>query len=195
MGSDWQQRYEANDTPWDKGEPSPGLMEFLEKFRLTGRVLVPGCGAGHDVRAIARQGGNEVVGMDIAPGAAQVAARHDNPPNCTFETADFLDLPAPHRQSHDWVWEHTLFCAINPKHRRAYAQAAADALRPGGRYLAIFYMNPEKDPDDVEPPHGVTPEELDSLFNPVFSLEADWIPQNNYESRPGRERMRLYRLL
>ena len=49
----WQEKYEQGETPWDKGEPSPGLVDFLADHNLNGRILVPGCGSGHDVRAIA----------------------------------------------------------------------------------------------------------------------------------------------
>ena len=50
---DWNRRYEENDTPWDKGEAHPVLRDMLARDALSGRVLVPGCGAGHDVRELA----------------------------------------------------------------------------------------------------------------------------------------------
>ena len=27
--SDWEQRYQTGDMPWEKGAPSPGLVDFL----------------------------------------------------------------------------------------------------------------------------------------------------------------------
>src|ERR1041385_6675263 len=27
--TDWEQRYQTGDMPWEKGEPSPGLVDFL----------------------------------------------------------------------------------------------------------------------------------------------------------------------
>ena len=66
MARDWNAAYEGGDTPWDKGYASPPLIEFLKLQSISGRVLVPGCGAGHDVRALAAEGA-EVVGLDIAP--------------------------------------------------------------------------------------------------------------------------------
>jgi hypothetical protein len=51
---DWEQRYETGDTPWEKGAPAPPLLEWLEsRGSIRGDILVPGCGSGHDVRAIA----------------------------------------------------------------------------------------------------------------------------------------------
>ena len=52
MSTDWEQRYQTNDMPWEKGAPSPGLVDFLAAHRqLPGEtVCVPGCGTGHDAR-------------------------------------------------------------------------------------------------------------------------------------------------
>ena len=69
---DWNRRYEENDTPWDKGEAHPVLRDMLAHDALSGRVLVPGCGSGHDVRELARHG-LEVVGLDVAPLALERA--------------------------------------------------------------------------------------------------------------------------
>ncbi|MFN5868275.1 MAG: thiopurine S-methyltransferase, partial [Akkermansiaceae bacterium] len=50
--TDWNQRYELGDTPWEKGHAAPPLLELLEKMDPSiwgeGAVLVPGCGTGHD---------------------------------------------------------------------------------------------------------------------------------------------------
>ena len=45
---EWQRRYEQDDTPWDKGAPAPALVTFLREKQIAGRVLVPGCGRGHE---------------------------------------------------------------------------------------------------------------------------------------------------
>ena len=51
--TDWEKRYTEKDTPWDKGEPAPGLVDWLKSQNLDPdiRVLVPGCGCGHDAQA------------------------------------------------------------------------------------------------------------------------------------------------
>ena len=51
---DWDRRYQIGDIPWEKGAPAPPLLEWLQACGpLHGNILVPGCGYGHDVRAIA----------------------------------------------------------------------------------------------------------------------------------------------
>src|SRR5215469_12304314 len=54
----WEQRYQTRDMPWEKGAPSPGLVDFLAAHRdlSHGTVCVPGCGSGHDVLELARAG-------------------------------------------------------------------------------------------------------------------------------------------
>ncbi|MFN3194119.1 MAG: hypothetical protein ACE361_26660 [Aureliella sp.] len=47
----WQQRYDDKQTGWDRGEPNPALLKWLESNALPpGRVFVPGCGRGHVCR-------------------------------------------------------------------------------------------------------------------------------------------------
>jgi len=72
----WENRYQTQDMPWEKGAPSPGLVDFLQAHpELTrGTVCVPGCGTGHDVRAWASSG-FEASGFDLAPSAIRLAAK------------------------------------------------------------------------------------------------------------------------
>src|SRR2546421_10594536 len=71
----WETRYQSQDMPWEKGEPSPGLIDFLAAQRdlARGTVCVPGCGTGHDVRAWA-QAGFQAFGYVIAASAICRAA-------------------------------------------------------------------------------------------------------------------------
>jgi len=188
---EWQRRYEQEDTPWDKGAPSPALADFLRERGMAGRVLVPGCGRGHDARAIAAQPGATVVGLDISPLAVAQAQKltPETASNLSFVTGDFFKLPPEFTGSFDWLVEHTCFCAIDPSLRHDYVLAAARALRDGGRIFGVVYMNPDS---DSAPPFPVSREELSALFEPHFTLLEEWVPQNSF---PGREQRELVRLL
>ncbi|HEY2341994.1 MAG TPA: methyltransferase domain-containing protein, partial [Chthoniobacteraceae bacterium] len=131
MATDWEDHYQKRDLPWDKGAASPGLLDFLQTEPIHGSVLVPGCGLGHDVRALAACA-DEVVGIDIAHSAVEAARAVPNVGGERYEQADFFALPAPMRGAFDWIWEHTCFCAIDLARRPDYVEAAARALRPGG---------------------------------------------------------------
>ena len=185
---DWEQRYKEGDTPWDKEAPHPGLVAYLRERSVAGSVLVPGCGAGHDVRALAA-GGAAVTGLDIAPSALNLARSFPKAGAEVYEQADLFALPEHLRGLFDWVWEHTCFCAIDPDARPAYVAAVATALKPGGHLLAVFYLDPGD--RDGGPPFGVTVQELDELFSPAFSLEKGWVPAETYTGRENRELMRV----
>ena len=212
----WEQRYRANDMPWEKGAPSPGLVDFLaaNPDLKRGTVCVPGCGLGHDAREFARHG-FEVFGFDLAPSAIALAngtpasdparpvgvqasacsgdtrkreLQHAGtvPGALNFFHADFLRAAPP--QHFDWIFEHTLFCAIQPAERDDYVRAVLKWLKPGGIYLVVNYI--ECDPDG--PPFPTTRAEQLERFSPHFDLIADWIPRS-YLNRENRERMFWWR--
>ena len=82
----WSQLWQNGQTPWDRGQPSPALVELLRtRSDLVGnpfteygrrrRVLVPGCGNGYDVILFALMG-FEAHGLEISPGALESARTH-----------------------------------------------------------------------------------------------------------------------
>ena len=191
-GRDWEAFYQADDTPWDKGRAHPALVEWLSRNRLTGSILVPGCGPGHDVRALSVEPGASVIGVDIAPSAKKRAESFPPVGRESYLTADFLSGPAFEAGVFDAVFEHTCFCAITRDRRPDYARAVSNALKPGGLFLAIFYTNPSHGGNE-EPPFGCTMEEADILFGQDFLLlsEKDRIP--TFEGREDREVLRVMR--
>ena len=188
--SDWESRYQSGDTHWDKGAPAPGLVDFLAGHPdlQKGTVCVPGCGTGHDARAWA-EAGFAALGIDVAPTAVRLAVEKTKPTglNARFRQADFLRAMPPAR--FDWLFEHTLFCAIPPDRRDDYVRAVLRWLKPGGSYLAINYFVVD---DDDGPPFPTTREEQLARFAPHFELVADWVPRS-YPNRIGRERMFWWR--
>lgn len=186
---DWNIRYASGDTPWDKGSSHPVLREMIAHGALKGRVLVPGCGTGHDVRALARCG-LEVTGLDVAPLAIDRARSHRPAGREIYVHGDLFDLPDELRRAFDGVFEHTCFCAINPARRADYVIAVASALKPGGRLLAVFYADPETEGDG--PPYSCTAGELDGLFANDFRLLEE---HRELPTFPGREGCEFLRLL
>jgi SAM-dependent methyltransferase len=185
----WEARYQSQDMPWEKGEASPGLVDFLTAHPElpSGTVGVPGCGTGHDVRAWAGAG-FEAFGLDLAPSGIRLAREKTEAAGlkATFELADFLQDEPPFK--FDWLFEHTLFCAINPAGRDDYVRAVSRWLKPDGQYLAVNYFIPDKD----GPPFGTDREEQCRRFAPHFDLVQDWVPRS-YPNRTGLERMFWWR--
>lgn len=185
----WQGRYQAGDTGWDQGAPSPGLVDFLaHKDYEPGSVLVPGCGRGHDARALAHAGFH-VIGVDVADSAihdAEEWARSSGLTGIRFEHADMFDLAPALYGPYDWIFEHTFFCAIDPASRDQYMALMADLLKPDGLLLGVFYnIQPE-----TGPPFGCTRAELMERFSPQFTLVYECVPR----SFPNREHKELLML-
>lgn len=151
-------------------------------------MLVPGCGSGHDVRALAR-GGADVWGLDLAPSAVAKAERFPRAGSESYHEGDWLNLKSDFEACFDWVVEHTCFCALDPSLRTAYVESVGKALRPGGTFLGVFYLRPRA---ENGPPFGVTESELDAYFR-RFELKEKWTPTAAYPGREGREEMRVYR--
>jgi len=176
--------------PWEKGAPSPGLVDFLAAHPELprGTVCVPGCGTGHDVRAWAAAG-FDVTGLDLAPSAIRIATERTRAAglSANFQLANFLGDPP--LQQFDWVFEHTLFCAIDPSDRDQYVRALPGWLKPGANYLAVNYLIPDTD----GPPFGTTRDEVVRRFSPGFELLSDWVPRS-YPNRTNLERMLWWRV-
>jgi 2-polyprenyl-3-methyl-5-hydroxy-6-metoxy-1,4-benzoquinol methylase len=89
----WENRYQTGDMPWEKGAPSPGLVDFLAAHPELprGTVCVPGCGTGHDARAW-EGAGFRAYGYDLAPSAVQLSIERTKAAGlrAQFRLADFL---------------------------------------------------------------------------------------------------------
>jgi SAM-dependent methyltransferase len=195
---DWEERYRTGDTPWEKGVAAPPLLEwFGNGGAMLGDVLVPGCGCGYDVRAIAAAFPDaRIVGLDLAPTGLDQARKFALAGQETYQLANLFDLPDRLINRFDWVFEHTCFCAIDPRQRPDYVEGVCRALRPAGCLLAIFFLNPwdpGEAPEGGGPPFGVTRDELDNLFGPNFELVEELKPRTAYPGREGREIIRFLR--
>jgi SAM-dependent methyltransferase len=186
----WTKRYAEKTDQWDKGKPSPALVDFLRAGNYEpGRIIVPGCGRGHDARALAKAG-FDVLGVDVAEipvRDATALAKKARLKNIRFEQGSFFDAPKKLAGKFDWMFEHTFFCAIDPAWRDRYVTTAAKLLRKGGWLLGVFYnIQPESGP-----PFGCTREELFERFSPKFTLWHEQVPRS-FPNRAGNELLMLW---
>jgi SAM-dependent methyltransferase len=189
--ADWDELYRRRETPWEKGKAHPGLLDFLaENEPLSGEIFVPGCGSGHDVRALSTKT-NHVVGVDIATRAIAKAKARARIAHEEYVLADLFKLPPEFDHRFDWVFEHTCFCAIDPKLRKPYVETIVRLLKPSGGLLAIFFINP--DHGEEGPPFRVSRAELEKFFGPHFVVEREWVPARTHPGREERELMRILR--
>lgn len=199
MARDWEQCYRTGETPWDKGSAAPPLEEMIGRAGVQvfqgGPVLVPGCGLGHDVRAIAALG-LETLGLDLSETAVAQALGIPPVGREAYEKGDFLDPEWAAVRRFGAIWEHTCFCAIDPSLRDAYASACAAVLPEGGILCGVFYLTPHDPGEEHEgPPFETSIEELERRFSPWFEKIDGWVPAAAYPGREGREWIGIFRRL
>lgn len=193
----WEQRYKSRDAGWDLGEATPPMVEFFSSERgpkPPARVLVPGCGRGHDALFLAKLGFN-VVAVDFAKQALDSLRRRRRnlwipPEKCKTARFDILHLPDRYHASFDIIFEHTCFCAIDPSLRNHYAEMAAQVLVPGGLLVGLFYPFRDAAPG---PPFPVTEIEMNIRFSVAFDLLSIETPASSVERRRGEERLIVMR--
>ncbi len=178
----WEEVWRNGETRWDLGGVTPALVQFLREHSQRGRVLVPGCGAGHDAYYWAKQGA-QVVAVDFAPSALAAAQARYQHANITWATADVTQLAYPGQ--FDWAWEYTCFCALHPDDRAAYLDAIATALKPGGTYVGMVFS---KVPKNAGPPFAVAPATFRELLAARFEVLVFSDPAaHSIKPRRGRE--------
>jgi SAM-dependent methyltransferase len=159
----WDTRYRDSITPWDAGAVPLKLERFLEKLPSS-RILVPGCGTGHEVRAFAERG-HEVVAIEFSDAAIEAARRALGPLADRVEKADFFAFDAA---TFDMVYERAFLCALPRSLWPQWAARVAEVLRPGGRLAGFFYLD-----DNLRgPPFGTTKGQLARLLA-GFELQED----------------------
>lgn len=164
----WQERFATGTIPWDRGAPNPQLAQWIADGTLApgSRVIVPGCGQGWEVAALAAAG-MAVTGIDFTPGALtmcrQLLERNGTP--AQLVDADVLhwlpDAPV------DAVFEQTCLCALYPDFWTRYAAQLHAWLKPGGKLLALFMQaqRPESALGFIEgPPYHCDISAMRALF-------------------------------
>jgi SAM-dependent methyltransferase len=166
---DWQRHYEENDLGWDLGQVAPPFVKLWQEEKLPlGKVLVPGCGRGHEVVFLA-ENGFDVTAIDFSSGAVTYLKNALKKRNLEGRILhqDFFSLDKSHEGVYDLVLEQTFFCAISPKQRRDYVLNVSRILKPGGILVGLFYHTDEQG----GPPYNTTREDIEMHFSKKFEIQ------------------------
>ncbi len=166
---DWQRHYEENDLGWDLGQVAPPFVKLWQEEKLPlGKVLVPGCGRGHEVVFLA-ENGFDVTAIDFSSGAVTYLKNALKKRNLEGRILhqDFFSLDESHEGVYDLVLEQTFFCAISPKQRRDYVLNVSRILKPGGILVGLFYHTDEQG----GPPYNTTREDIEMHFSKNFEIQ------------------------
>lgn len=187
----WEKCWKQGLTPWDLGTPTPLLLHLHRTASLpNGRALLPGCGSGYDVVAIA---GPEryVIGLDVSENAInkaiQLSSLLPNASYFTFLKADFFTWHPT--DLFDLIFDYTFFCAIEPDLRSAWARRIGEILKPDGELITLMFPIS----DHVGgPPYKVSVSDYEELLHPM-GFKAISIMDNELAVGPRKGREKLGR--
>jgi len=178
--NEWEKRYQAGTTGWDRGETSNNLNYWLDKGLLKPcRILVPGCGNGYEVLTLAEKG-FEVVAIDIAPSAISNLKQALKDKHLTAEVvqADFFEwMPS---KPFDAIFEQTSLCALPPDLWEKYEAQLRRWLKPHGKLYAAFMQTGQ----DGGPPFHCEIDDMNKHFpDSRWRWSDEYITQNK---EPGK---------
>lgn len=142
----WQEKYQETASPgWDLQKPHPELKSILQQIKINKmRVLVPGCGLGHDAALLAEQG-HVVTAIDFSPLAIEQAKKtYGHIANLEFIQGDVFKLGEEHHNAYDLILEHTCFCAVDPDQRKQLIKVWSQCLAETGHLLGLFFVVPKR---------------------------------------------------
>ncbi|WCJ21820.1 S-adenosyl-L-methionine-dependent methyltransferases superfamily protein [Euphorbia peplus] len=183
----WERSWEQGLTPWDLGKPTPILLHLHRTGHLPkGRALIPGCGSGYDVVAIASPE-RHVTGLDISEKAIEKAeelsSSLSNANYFTFLKADFFSWSPP--QLFDLIFDYTFFCAIEPEMRIEWALRIQDLLKPDGELITLIFPI---DDHVGGPPYKVSVSDYEKVLCPIgFKIVSLVDNELAVSARKGRE--------
>jgi len=160
----WSSRYASGQIPWDLGGIPTPLKTFLQRSSGSGRVLVPGCGSGYEIKAF-HEAGYDVVGIDFSTAAVERAK------NILGELAEKVILgdffTHPFRMDFDFVYERTFLCSMPPKCWPDYVNRVTELLSANGKLIGIFLYGERA---TSGPPFAITDAEANRLLSRTFRL-------------------------
>jgi SAM-dependent methyltransferase len=184
----WEKLYSEGQDGWELGEPSPPIATWLDSPSgpRGGTAVVPGCGRGNEVIALAAHG-VQTVGIDFAQQAITAGRaalkRAGLEARAELVQLDLFEAPRTLGRRFDLAIEHTAFCAIDPTRRDEYVDVLADLLVPGGRVVGLFYAHGR----EGGPPFTTDEAEVRRRFGRRFDVERIAVAPNSIERRRNQE--------
>ncbi|BAF18757.1 Os06g0153900 [Oryza sativa Japonica Group] len=187
----WEKSWEAAVTPWDLGKPTPIIEHLVKSGTLPkGRALVPGCGTGYDVVALASPE-RFVVGLDISSTAVEKAKQWSSSlPNAdcfTFLADDFFKWKPS--EQFDLIFDYTFFCALDPSLRLAWAETVSGLLKPHGELITLIYLISDQ---EGGPPFNNTVTDYQKVLEPL-GFKAILMEDNELAIKPRKGQEKLGR--
>ena len=181
----WESVYDTEGNPgWNLQEPAAALKEMLPRLKLPkSRILVLGCGEGHDAAFFA-EAGHVVTAVDFSKRAIEIGKKkYGRFTNLKFIQADIFTLDSSWNRSFDLIVEHTCFCAIPPERRADLVQLWCRLLHEQGQLMGVFFAMLKR----AGPPYGSSELEIKSALKKNFQTLVWQRWQKSIPRRATRE--------
>ena len=176
----WSDRYKTDSTGWDLGSISPPIKAYFDQIEdKSVRILIPGCGNGHEAEYLFKNGFVNVHVIDLAEEPLKnLKSRIPSFPDAYLHLGDFFE----HEGTYDFIVEQTMFCAIDPSLRQAYANKSHELLSKDSTLIGVLFSRDF----DGGPPYGGTKDEYQVYFREFGSVAMDDC-YNSISPRQGSE--------
>ncbi len=181
----WLDIYKTEPNPkFNLNEPAEAFKDMLPRIKLPkSRILVLGCGEGHDA-ALFAEAGHLVTAVDFSKEAiSRGKEKYSHLHNLTFYESNIFHIPQEWNYGYDVVVEHTCFCAIPPDQRNELVKLYRRMLHEEGQLLAVFFAMEKRS----GPPYGSTEWEIRKRTEPYFHYLFWGRLRNSIPRRLGRE--------
>jgi SAM-dependent methyltransferase len=186
----WNERFEAQFTPWDKGGVPLALQQFVAKSKRPLASLIPGCGLGYEAAFLA-QSGWDVTAIDFSPAAVANAKIVMGEWGKHVIEADFFQYQPV--TPLELIYERAFLCALPQTMREKVVQRCASLLSVGGILVGFFYVDDAPERSLKGPPFSISSLELHQLISPYFELLEDAAVMDSIPVFLGKERWQVWR--
>ncbi|MRX08110.1 methyltransferase domain-containing protein [Pseudoduganella sp. FT25W] len=181
----WDERFERNFTPWDKG----GVPQALRDFAAGSGplvTLIPGCGSAYELAFLVGQGW-DATAIDFSPAAVAQGKHAAGEYAARVVEADFFAWQ-PERPL-QLIYERAFLCAMPRAMWPQVAARWAQLLAPGALLAGFFFF----DEAPKGPPFGISRAQLDDLLRADFDCLADDAVSDSIPVFAGKERWMAWR--
>jgi len=180
----WTKRYADKKTGWDARQVTTPIKEYIDQLKDKSiKILIPGCGSGHEVKYLHDSGFYNVFVVDISQTPLmEVKSRCRRYRDDQFIHGNFFNLEG----KYDLILEQTFFCALHPSLRGNYIDKMNELLSENGKLVGVLFNIPLH---QDEPPFGGHKTDYEGYFIPKMEV---LILEECYNSIPPRSGSELF---
>jgi methyl halide transferase len=177
----WSNRYTIGTASWDLKAVSPPLKAYFDQLtNKNSSILIAGCGQAHEAAYLLSLGFKNITLVDVSEVLVSQLQQTFKNTNVKIYHKNIFEFTG----QFDFIFEQTLFCAIEPKLRATYVNTMYNLLKPTGKLVGVLFgVHFEK----AGPPFGGTLPDYQQIFSPKFNFKTFAPCYNSITPRQGTE--------